>query len=164
MKAAWLAPAVRLVGRFQQSGLRTLGKFCVVGGSGVVVDMGMLALLVHVSTLPLAVAKAVACETAIVNNFLWNDRWTFRKAGSPLSWRSRFVRFNGVSLAGLALNVAVFTLFASGLKLNLYLANATAIVLVAGFNYTLSRHWAWGQKQTSSPPAGNGTPSCSDSP
>ena len=116
-------------------------RFCLVGAVGVVVDMGVLALLAHFAALPLVLAKAGACEAAIVNNFIWNDRWTFRgvRAGGP----SRFVRFNGVSLAGLVLNVTLFHVQVHWLGLNLYLANAVAIGLVAGFNYTLSRQWAW---------------------
>ena len=116
-------------------------RFCLVGATGVVVDMGVLALLVQFATLPPVLAKAGACEVAIVNNFIGNDRWTFRgvRAGGP----SRFVRFNGVSLAGLVLNVTLFHVQVHWLGLNLYLANAVAIGLVAGFNYTLSRQWAW---------------------
>ena len=164
MKAKLFTPLVRLVRGVQQSGLRTFGKFCVVGGSGVVVDMGILALLVHVGTLPLPLAKAVACETAIVNNFLWNDRWTFRKAGSALSGCARFLRFNGVSLAGLALNVALFSAQVLWLGMNVYLANAAAIVMVAGFNYTLSRRWAWERAEASSPSTCHAPPSSSNSP
>lgn len=118
-------------------------RFCLVGATGVVVDMGVLALLVQFSPLPQVLAKACACEAAIVNNFVWNDRWTFRRAGTGAGGLSRFVRFNAVSLAGLALNVALFSLLIRGVGFNLYLANAVAIGLVAGFNYTLSRQWAW---------------------
>lgn len=118
-------------------------RFCLVGATGVVVDMGALALLVQFSPLPPVLAKAFACEVAIVNNFVWNDRWTFRGAGAGAGRLSRFVRFNGVSLAGLALNVALFSLLIRGLGFNLYAANAVAIGLVAGFNYSLSRQWAW---------------------
>lgn len=124
--------------------MRCLARFCLVGASGVVVDMGTLALLTEFTLLPLVLAKALACELAIVNNFVWNDLWTFHGAdlGTCRFWR--LVWFNGVSLAGLALNVLLFQAQVAGLGLNLYLANAVAIALVAGFNYTFSRHWAWG--------------------
>ena len=118
-------------------------QFCAVGSSGVLVDMGLLAVLVHLSVLPVVLAKAVACEIAVVNNFLWNDRWTFRNTATGASRCARFLRFNGVSLAGLALNVALFAAQVRWLGINLYLANAVAIMVVAGFNYTLSQQWAW---------------------
>ena len=56
---------------------RRYGKFCVVGGSGVLVDMAVLGLVAGVLGWNLSVAKVLAAETAIVNNYTWNDRWTF---------------------------------------------------------------------------------------
>jgi dolichol-phosphate mannosyltransferase len=55
-------------------------QFCLVGLSGVVVDMGFLYLLSDESTLglPLTRSKIIAGELAIINNFIWNDFWTFR--------------------------------------------------------------------------------------
>jgi dolichol-phosphate mannosyltransferase len=66
-------------------------RFGLVGGSGVVVDMGMLFLLADPRTLGwgLSLSKTLAAETAIVNNFIWNDVWTSRtfrpskSAGAP---------------------------------------------------------------------------------
>jgi len=133
--------------------MRRLAQFCLVGASGVVVDMGALTLLAHLTPVPLVLAKAMACELAIVNNFVWNDLWTFHGAGSGTSRFLRFVRFNGVALVGLALNVRLFQAQVEGLGLNLYLANAVAIGLVAGFNYTSSRHWAWRVRTKCSCPA-----------
>ncbi len=118
-------------------------QFCLVGTSGVVVDMGLLVLFVQLARLPPVLAKALACECAIVNNFLGNDCWTFRDVGTTAGRVARFLRFNGVSLAGLALNVTLFAAQVQWLNMNLYLANAIAIVVVAGFTYTLSRRWAW---------------------
>ena len=55
-------------------------QFCAVGASGVVVDMGVLHLLAApaLRALNLSLSKAVAAEVALVNNFTWNDLWTFR--------------------------------------------------------------------------------------
>jgi dolichol-phosphate mannosyltransferase len=55
-------------------------KFCVVGGSGVVVDMALLHVLSSPSILGwnLSLSKALAAEVGLVNNFIWNEVWTFR--------------------------------------------------------------------------------------
>ena len=52
----------------------------VVGLSGVAIDMGLLWLLSDPAALGwgLTRSKLIAAESAIVNNFLWNDLWTFR--------------------------------------------------------------------------------------
>ena len=56
-------------------------RFAAVGLSGVVVDMGVLYLLSDPSTLGwgLTRSKIIAAELAIINNFIWNDAWTFRR-------------------------------------------------------------------------------------
>ena len=51
--------------------------FCGVGASGLLVDMGLFHLLHTRLGWPLEASKLAAAETALLNNFLWNDRWTF---------------------------------------------------------------------------------------
>jgi len=55
-------------------------KFCCVGGSGVVVDMAVLALLADPRFLGwnVLLSKVCAAEAAMINNFIWNELWTFR--------------------------------------------------------------------------------------
>src|SRR5690348_13857982 len=96
----WRALAGRLwrQGQHQGTRLTRVSSFLLVGGSGVLVNSLALFLLFQWAHLPLLLASALSAELAIVNNFYWNDRWTF---GCPqLSWR-RFAQFNLVSLAGL---------------------------------------------------------------
>jgi dolichol-phosphate mannosyltransferase len=120
-------------------------KFCVVGGTGVVVDMTLLYLLSDPSTLALGLtrSKAVAAETAIVTNFLLNDAWTFgdrtRRARGIRAKFRRFVGFNAICAAGLVLNVVILNLLFNLAGLDRYLSNAIAIVSVTGWNYWLNR-------------------------
>ena len=55
-------------------------RFGLVGGSGVLVDMGLLFVFADPRMLGwgLSISKTLAAEAAIVNNFVWNDLWTFR--------------------------------------------------------------------------------------
>jgi len=124
-------------------------RFALVGLSGVVVDMGLLFLLSDPRCLGLGLtrSKLVAAEVAILNNFWWNDRWTFgdlvpgqRTLGATLR---RLAKFNAICLAGLALNVALLNLQFNLLGMNRYLANAVAIAVVTAWNYLLNRALAW---------------------
>jgi dolichol-phosphate mannosyltransferase len=56
-----------------------LVRFGLVGLSGVFVDMTVFYLLSDPTTLALGLtrSKIIAAEVAIINNFLWNDHWTF---------------------------------------------------------------------------------------
>ncbi|KST63285.1 glycosyltransferase [Mastigocoleus testarum] len=91
-------------------------RFGLVGLSGVFVDMVLLYLLSDPSTLglPVTSSKIFAAEIAIINNFLWNDAWTFADVTyKQQEWRQRlkrFLKFNTICLAGLVLNVLILSL------------------------------------------------------
>lgn len=124
-------------------------KFCIVGGSGMMVDMFTIYLLVSTAFLGwnLTLGKVIAAEVAIVNNFIWNDVWTFRGLGAAqIGWRQRvgrFAKFNLICLAGIALSVLLLNLQVFILHLNLYLANFISIVLVSVWNFFLNMRFGW---------------------
>jgi dolichol-phosphate mannosyltransferase len=124
-------------------------RFCLVGVSGVLVDMGAFYLLSDPDALGFGLtgSKLVAAEAAIVNNFLWNDAWTFRDVarGQPGPTRKlgRFARFNVICAAGILLSVALLHLQCDLLAMDRYLANAVAIVLVAVWNFWLNSRFSW---------------------
>jgi dolichol-phosphate mannosyltransferase len=135
-----------------------LFRFCVVGGSGVLVDMSLLFALSDPGMLGwgLTRSKVVAAETAILTNFLLNDAWTFgdlaRTSPDATSKLRRFLGFNAICTVGLALNVGLLNLLFNFAHLNRYVANALAIVVVTFWNYGLNRrlNWAPGRARGSS--------------
>jgi dolichol-phosphate mannosyltransferase len=129
-----------------------LFRFCLVGASGVIVDMSMLFLLSDPTMLGFGLtrSKLAAAEVAIVNNFLWNDAWTFREAASSepgihAKFR-RFLGYNAICIAGVALNVVILNLLFNFAGINRYVANAIAIVAVTAWNYGLNKRLNWSAK------------------
>jgi dolichol-phosphate mannosyltransferase len=124
-------------------------RFGIVGLSGVVVDMGVLFLLSDPSTLGwgLTRSKLIAAELAIINNFIWNDAWTFGDIASHQQGFNhrlqRFAKFQLVCLAGLMLNTVLLNLQFNLLGINRYLANALAIAVVTGWNFWLNFKLSW---------------------
>jgi dolichol-phosphate mannosyltransferase len=124
-------------------------RFALVGLSGVVVDMGLLYLLSDPSTLHwgLTRSKLIAAEMAIINNFIWNDLWTFRDIAShqnkPRLRLRRFAKFQLICLGGLALNTLLLNFQFNVLGMNRYLANAIAIGVVTGWNFYLNLKLSW---------------------
>jgi dolichol-phosphate mannosyltransferase len=124
----------------------------VVGLSGVVVDMAVLYLL-HSPASPLGLAwgltrsKILASEVAILNNFVWNDRWTFKDMTGQQNaigqWVKRFVKFNLVCLLGVGLNVMMLNLLFNVFHINEYVANLLAIVLVTFWNFWINLKLNW---------------------
>ena len=60
-------------------------RFCVVGATGVIVDMALLYVLSDANGLGwgLTRSKLLAAEAAILSNFLLNDAWTFGDVARP---------------------------------------------------------------------------------
>jgi dolichol-phosphate mannosyltransferase len=124
-------------------------RFALVGASGVVVDMGLLFLLSDPTMLAwgLTRSKLIASEAAIVNNFIWNDRWTFHDlSGHQRGLKQRlrrFGKFQLICLAGVALNTVLLNLQFNILGMNRYVANGIAILIVTGWNFWLNLKLSW---------------------
>ena len=119
-------------------------KFCLVGGSGVLVDMAVLFALASPFSLGLnlLLSKAIAAEVAIINNFVWNELWTFNSGPARISNRVHgFLAFNLVCLAGIGWSVLLLHIQVTVLHLNVWLANLIAIVLVSIWNFGLTLKW-----------------------
>lgn len=71
-------------------------KFNSVGLVGVGVNLGVLALLTHSLGWNYLVASLVAVEAAVLHNFVWHCRWTWKDRASTASrlMASRLMRFH----------------------------------------------------------------------
>jgi dolichol-phosphate mannosyltransferase len=138
------------LGRWSQQFNFPIGRFirfAFVGLTGLLVDMGVLYILYNNLNLGLTRSAIVAAELAIINNFFWNDRWTFRDLSrQQRSWRQtlkRLVKFNLICLMGLILKILLLNLLFNGLHLNPYLANFLAIAAVTAWNFWINLRLNW---------------------
>jgi len=129
--------------------VKRYAKFCLVGGSGVLVDMGVIYLLASPSMFHwnISLSKVLAAEAAVFNNFVWNDLWTFRETraakGRSDHWIVRLIKFNLICVAGIGLSVLLLNVQVHWLGMNLYVANLIAIALVSVWNFFLNMRFAW---------------------
>src|SRR5690348_17232103 len=108
--------------------LRTsLFRYLVVGVSGTLVNLVSLALLAN---LPVArfIAAAVSTEISIIDNFLFNDSWTFRERRANLVLGG-FGRVQILSLGTATLAVGLFAFFNSVLGWHYIFSRLVAIGL-----------------------------------
>jgi putative flippase GtrA len=143
-------------------------KFCIVGFSGLLVNVAVLFALADVLQVHTNVSAAIAIEISICTNFLLNDRWTFAdKVGRAGAWWVRVARFHAVSAVGAVLQWVVFVSgnyliarmtiegFSStaievvtappevgGFK---YLSQFVGIGLAAVWNFVANLVWTWRQ-------------------
>jgi putative flippase GtrA len=111
--------------------------FNAVGLAGVVVQLGMLTVLTH-ANLPIALATAIAVEAAVLHNFAWHQRWTWRDRPSsgPRETLARLLRFHAVNgLISLVGNVVITAALARA-GADPLLANLAAIITCSLINFS----------------------------
>ncbi len=119
-------------------------KFGVVGGSGVVVNLGLLWVFTEIFGFFYIYSAVISIETSIISNFVLNEHWTFkdrRQDGAGMFRRG--IKFNLVSLAGMVINLAV--LFSLTEFISLYYMYSEVIGIIAAFlwNYFINLIWTW---------------------
>src|SRR5512140_561370 len=90
-------------------------RFVAVGATGVAVNLAGLWLLAGVLALREVLASALAIEASIVWNFFLNNAFTYgdRNAAAQAGPARRLLRYNLVSLVGLAIQLGAFVLLRS---------------------------------------------------
>jgi dolichol-phosphate mannosyltransferase len=129
-------------------------KFCIVGGSGYVVNLTVYSILLELVGLNYVLAALGAFAVAVVNNYTWNRLWTFSASKDGIA--SEGLRFVAVAGGALGANVALLHAFV-GLGIAAIPAQAGAILLATPMNYLGCKLWAF--RDASRPAAGSTEPS-----
>jgi dolichol-phosphate mannosyltransferase len=133
--------------RFDLWPIKRFLRFGVVGFSGVFVDLGVFYVLRDVLGLALTRSAILSSELAIINNFLWNDLWTFGDISSRQKGMrkriKRLLKFNIICLSGLVLNVLIVNFLFNILGINEYLAKLIAIAAVTLWNFWFNLKLSW---------------------
>ncbi len=120
-----------------------LGKYAIVGVSGIFVNEGVLYFLSRIIN-PF-ISDIVSIETSINSNFILNEFWTFknRKLNKRFpSIMKRAAQHNLSSLLGLAINYAVFAIL-TFFGINILLSNLIGIIIAFVVRFLLSSLWVW---------------------
>lgn len=117
-----------------------LGKFCVVGAVGYLINLAVYDALLH-QGLHYLVAATCSFLVAVTSNYTWNRLWTFREHRGHLGIQG--MRFFLVSLAALGANLLVLHLLVAYGGLGRLLAQAVAIVFVTPLNFVGNKLWSF---------------------
>jgi len=126
-------------------------KFCVVGFSGVFVNMGFYIFLTRIIGLAIEFASPIAIGISILSNFTLNDLWTFKIRKSQASLSRRLLRFYAVSsLAGLT-NYSLLLILVKLFGFWDILGNLISIAAGTLINYFINSVWTWKQAPETNP-------------
>jgi len=146
--------------RFQKlpfvSGSGHVTRFIAVGALGFAVQITAFAILTTVGQWPWLPATIVAVELAVVHNFLWHDRWTWRDRSGARhppsvaghrcveSRTTRFVRFNMTTgLTSIAGNAVLMAVSVGVMRLPGAAANVLAVGAMSVVNFVVSDRWVF---------------------
>jgi dolichol-phosphate mannosyltransferase len=121
---------------------RIFVKFCLVGVSGVLVNLAAFSALLA-SGMNQFVASPIAVECSIIWNFVLNDAWTFRHRPKAQHVGIRGLRFNVISFASLAVTFVAFIGLSQLLPNWPRVDQLIAIIPASGLNYFLNSYWVY---------------------
>jgi putative flippase GtrA len=117
---------------------KQLAKFCIVGGSGYVINLVVYALLLGLGA---HTAAAISFVVSAANNYWWNRHWTFMHQKGHFALQG--ARFFAVSTAALLVNQLWLIVFLDLAGLGKIVAQAIAIVLVTPLNFVGNKLWSF---------------------
>jgi dolichol-phosphate mannosyltransferase len=132
---------------------KSIFKFGLVGLSGIVLNMGVLWYLTELVGFYYLVSSLVAIELSIINNFIWNDLWTFKSGTSHklTSRLHRFISFHAVSAGGLVINMGILYLLTSVGGMYYLISNIIGILVGFGWNFMVNRRVTWKSRSNENP-------------
>jgi dolichol-phosphate mannosyltransferase len=122
-----------------------LVKFCVVGGSGYVVNLCVFTACVKLLSMHHLTAATCAFVVAVANNFWWNRHWTFGASGGHAGFQA--ARFFTVSVAAFVVAAAILELLVTGAGMGEVLAQAISIVAATPFNFLGNKMWSFARSR-----------------
>lgn len=121
----------------------TFLKFCVVGLTGVFVNIGILWALTNFIGLDYRVSAIFAIEISILSNFTLNEIWTFRKRPKTGGLAGRILSFNLACIIVAAINFIILVTLTEVSHLHYLLSNLFGIACTTLWNYFMSATWVW---------------------
>ncbi|MCQ2272336.1 MAG: GtrA family protein [Bacteroidales bacterium] len=111
-------------------------KFCIVGGSGMIVDFGATYVCKEWLKINKFVANSIGFILAATSNYFLNRIWTFQSTSPEIG--TQYFTFILISIVGLGINNAVIYLLNNKLKWNFYLSKLIAIGVVTFWNFFMN--------------------------
>ena len=117
-----------------------LAKFCTVGGTGYLINLGVFSALLLWADWHHLAAATVSFLVAVTNNYTWNRIWTFRGQRGHVAYQG--MRFFIVAVCALVANLVLLDAMVM-LGLEKIPAQAIAIILVTPLNFVGNKLWSF---------------------
>ncbi len=125
--------------------IRTVIKFGIVGITGIFINMGFLFIFSEIFHIFYLISGFLAIELSIINNFIWNDLWTFGKEKNQVFSlvTHRFLSYHIVSIGGMLINICVLVFLTEIVGFYYLISNLLGIFIAFSWNFLANRMTTW---------------------
>lgn len=118
--------------------------YYVVGGIGVLVNLGILYALKEYVGLWYLASSAIAIYVSMTTNFFLNKAWTFKDTMVKQSTLFMYFKFIAVSIIGMLIQLGFNYMFVNNMHMYYLMAAFISIVIASGVNFVLNRKITFG--------------------
>ena len=125
-------------------------KFSIVGGIGVLVNMGILYVLTEYFYIVYLISSIFAIELSIISNFLLNDIWTWSERKKKKFYQ-RFIQYHiTAGITAFLANWVLLVLLTEGVGIYYLISNLIGIGVGMLSNFILNDIWTFRQNEQNS--------------
>lgn len=139
-QANYLRHILRLVSQIPED--RRFWLFCVVGVTGVVVNIAVLCVLKYTLAVQDVFASVIASLAAMLSNYIWNDQITWQDVGTQRKWNTKLPLFVCISIVGIAITTLVMHTLSS-FFVPVPIGQTVGILLATLWSYTMNNRLTW---------------------
>ena len=113
-------------------------KFCIVGVTNVIISYTVYFFLLKLGLYYL-LASAIACIIGILNGYIWNSKYVFKKNKSL----NNVIKFFIVYISSSFINLGIMYICVDYYSIHKLIAPIFAIGIGTIYNYTLNKMWTF---------------------
>lgn len=118
-------------------------RFCIVGGTGFVINFVLLIVLHKLFKLPVFLAQLFAAEVALFSNFMLHHHWTYKEHKVEKSMPKLIIQFHATTWPAIIGSALMVTAGEKILKLDSLTALALSSIIALLWNFTWSKYVVW---------------------
>ena len=138
------------------SSLLRPSRFAVVGVIGLAVNIAAFVFCTELLGMHYALAAIVASQVSTLNNFILTELWVFRGREARRHIVVRYLTFNALNVATLAVRVPLLVLITEWIGLAPLVSNVIAIGVTFGIRYFIAENWIWAGRDARDQSAADG--------
>lgn len=139
----------RIYSIIHQKEVRRIVKFGLVGTWGFVVNMFFLWFFTETVGLFYLFSSLIAIEISLINNYVFNDLWTWRDRGKEgkKEYLKRMLQYHTTASAAMLTNIAILWVLTELADVYYLASNVFGILCGAVLNFFLNDRWTFKHKK-----------------